>query len=319
MTVSSRSYLTAGMAALVVGAMTIAPVQPSAPASITMNTIRLSAAAQPLVNQVNTAAATLGQAAPAAAAQQPQAQKTAQANNNVSNAIEAAYGAIMYWANYLALDLGPFLLGWIPFGYLISDQISIWYPNFTVPVADAIVYNFLVPVVNDFWNPTVWRDGLTAVANATRVGLSTVVNQQIAYFLTLQWFPFPPLPPLPFAATKSAAAAASSEAATTKAGAAVGTSRSARPGAAKESAETLTAAADTDTTETTASAEPTDGTDSTVSTSVASKTAKADSTDASSGKSSSATSVSGAPKKQSSAGSTRGQGPKASKADRSAK
>ena len=62
---------------------------------------------QPLVNQVNTAAATLGQTAPAAAPQQPHAQAAAQANNNVSNAIDAAYKVIMYWADYFALQLGP--------------------------------------------------------------------------------------------------------------------------------------------------------------------------------------------------------------------
>ena len=216
MTVSARSYLTAGVAAMVVGAMAVSPVQPPAPASITADTVRLSAAVQPLVNQVNTAAATLGQATPTAPGQRPQAQKAAQANNNVSDAIDAAYGVIMYWADYLALDLGPYLLGWIPFGYLISDQIYIWYPNLTVPVADAFVYEFLDPVVNDFWNPTVWAQGLTAIGNATRVGLSTVVQQEIAYAWSLAWFPFPlpPLPPLPFAATKVPAAAASVAAAT---------------------------------------------------------------------------------------------------------
>ncbi|SBS76520.1 conserved exported hypothetical protein [uncultured Mycobacterium sp.] len=293
MTVSTRSYLIAGAAAMVVGAMAIAPIQPSAPASITMDTVRLSAAVQPLVNQVNTAAVTLGQAAPAAAVQQPQAQKAAQANNNVSNAIDAAYGVIMYWSNYLALELGPYLLGWIPFGYLISDQIYIWYPNFTVPVADAFVYNFLDPVVNDFWNPTVWRDGLTAIANATRVGLGTVVQQEIAYAWSLAWFPFPlpPLPPLPFAATKVAAAAASTAAAApAKAAVTSGTGHSARPQVARQSADTVTAAAVADTTDATPGA---------------SRTAKADSTDSTSGKSGSATSGSDAPKKKSTAGSAR--------------
>lgn len=311
MTVSTRSYLIAGAAAMVVGATAIAPIQPSAPASITMDTVRLSAAVQPLVNQVNTAAVTLGQAAPAAAVQQPRAQAAAQANNNVSNAIDAAYGVIMYWSDYLALDLGPYLLGWIPFGYLISDQIYIWYPNFTVPVADAFVYNFLDPVVNDFWNPTVWRDGLTAIANATRVGLGTVVQQEIAYAWSLAWFPFPlpPLPPLPFAATKVAASAASTDAAApAKAAVTSGTGHSARPQVAKQSADTVTAAAVT-------AAAVTDTTDTTPS---ASKTAKADSTDSTSGKSDSATSGSDAPKKRSTAGSARSHGPKADKAAKAA-
>ena len=306
MTVSARSYLTAGVTTMVVGAMALAPVQPSAPVSITADTVRLSAAVQPLVNQVNTAAATLGQPTPAVAGQQPRAQAAAQANNNVSNAIDAAYGVIMYWADYFALELGPYLLGWIPFGYLISDQIYIWYPNFTVPVADTFVYDFLDPVVNDFWNPTVWRDGLTAIANATRVGLGTVVQQEIAYAWSLAWFPFPlpPLPPLPFAATKVPAAAASKdEAAPATATVTSGTGHSARPQVAKQPADTLTAATVTDTT---------DGTPT------ASKTTKADSTDAPSGKSGSATSGSDTPKKRSTAGSARSHGPKADKAVKAA-
>ena len=307
MTVSARSYLTAGAAAMVVGAMAIAPIQPSAPATITMDTVRLSAAVQPLVNQVNTAAAALGQTAPAAAVQQPHAQAAAQANNNISNAIDAFYqNVVLYWANYFALDLGPYLLGWIPFGYLISDQIYIWYPNFTVPVANSFVYDFLDPVVNDFWNPTVWAQGLTAMAQTAVSSLGTVVQQEIAYAWSLAWFPFPlpPLPPLPFAATKVAASATSTDAAApAKAAVTSGTGHSARPQVAKQSADTVTAAAVTDTTDATPSA---------------SKTAKADSTDSTSGKSGSATSGSDAPKKRSTAGSARSHGPKAGKADKAA-
>lgn len=309
MTVSIRSSLTAGAAAMVVGAMAIAPVQPSGPASITADTVRLSAATAPLVNQVNTAAATLGQNAPTAAVQQPHAQKSAQANNNVSNAIDAAYGVIMYWADYWALELGPYLLGWIPFGYLISDQLYIWYPNFTVPVADSFVYDFLDPVVNDFWNPTVWRDGLTAVLNTTRVGLGVVTQQEIAYFWSLAWFPFPlpPIPPLPFAATKVPAGAASSAAATEKTATAKasGTGHSARPRAAEQSPDT------TDTTETT---DVTDASDATVvaaaGTSTASKTVKSDSSKPSTGKSAKAGGDTG---KKSTGGSARSHGPKADK------
>src|SRR4051794_14918536 len=174
MTVSVRSYLTAGMAAVVVGAMAIAPVQPSAPSSITVDSLRLSAAVQPLVNQVNTAAATLGQGDPVAPVRQLQPQASATANNAASDAIDNIYQLVLYWGNYFALDLGPYLLGWVPFGYLISDQIYIWYPNFTIPVADSFVYDFLDPVVNDFWNPTVWRDGLTAIAQTAVSSLGVV-------------------------------------------------------------------------------------------------------------------------------------------------
>ncbi|BBX09406.1 hypothetical protein [Mycolicibacterium aichiense] len=258
MTVSVRSYLTAGIAAAVVGAVALTPVQPSAPAAMSLDSVRLSAAVQPLVNQVNAAAATIGAPDVAPSPGRPAAAKTAQANNAASDAIDAAYQWVLYWGNYFALDLGPYLLGWIPFGYLISDQIYIWYPNFTVPVANSVVYDFLDPVVNDFWNPTVWRNGLTAIAQTTLNSLGVVGTQEVAYFWSLQWFPFPlpPLPPLPFAALKTPAAAASAGAAveqkTETATAKSGLAHSGRPQAVTQTADAaddtaVTAQAVTDT------------------------------------------------------------------------
>ena len=210
MTVSVRSYLSAGLAATVVGAVALSPVQPSTPTAVSTNAVQLAAAAQPLVSDVNAAAATLGVATPGGAAQQPTAQASATANNAASNAVDAIYQLVMPYVDYWALELGPYLLGWVPFGYLIADQLYIWYPNFTAPLTYTTVYEFIDPVLNDFWNPTVWRDGLTAVANTARYGLGAVVNSEIAYFWSLQWFPFPlpPLPPLPFAAVNVANATA---------------------------------------------------------------------------------------------------------------
>lgn len=304
MTVSTRSYLTAGTAAMVVGAMAITPVQPSAPASITADTVRLAAAVQPLVNDVNTAAATFGQATPATVTQQPHSQKSAQANNNVSDAINTAYGVIMYWADYLANQLGPYLLGWVPFGYLISDQIYMWFNYFTVPVADSFVYDFLDPVVNDFWNPVVWGTGLAAFANTTGAALRQTIGQEITYLITLQWLPFPipPLPPLPLAALKTpagAAKAADAAAAPTSTTRASGTGHSARPQIAAESPDTV------DDTAPVADA---------VTTPIAAKSA---SRKASSAKSDSATSgTDSAGPKKSTGGSAR---PKGAKADKAAK
>jgi hypothetical protein len=114
---------------------------------------------------------------------------------------------VRYWANYFALELGPWALGWVPFGYLISDQIYIWYPTAVLPTADSFVYDFLDPVVNDPLNPAVWAAGLTAVANTAGNGITTGIQQEINYVLSLQWLPFP-IPPLPFAATAPAGPAA---------------------------------------------------------------------------------------------------------------
>lgn len=319
MIVSARSYLAAGVSAMLVGAVALAPVQPSAPTSITADTVRLSAAVQPLVNQVNSAAAVLGQSDPVATAQSPRPQASATANNNVSNAIDAAYGVIMYWGDYWANQLGPYLLGWVPFGYLISDQIQIWYNSFTVPVSYSFVYDFLDPVVNDFWNPAVWSAGLTALAQTTFSSLGATVNQEIAYFWSLQWFPIPlpPLPPLPFAATTTAAASATDATAARQAKTAdstvtSGTGHSARPHMATQAQ---------DTTDTTVRAEAVTGTvdTATPSTASASKTATATKTitDGSAGtpssKGDSAKSTNDTGEKKSTAGSARSHAPKAAK------
>ena len=64
------------------------------------------------------------------------------------------------------LDLGPWLINWVPFGYLVSDQINIWYNAFVLPVVDSFVYKFLDPIVNDPLNLGVWWNGAVAIADA---------------------------------------------------------------------------------------------------------------------------------------------------------
>ncbi|WP_396927132.1 hypothetical protein [Mycolicibacterium sp.] len=319
MTVSVRAYLTAGMAAAVVGAAAIAPAQPSTPSSVSAHSLRLSAAVQPLVSQVNAAAAMLGRADGVTTAQQPRAQASATANNNASDAIDSAYNVIMYWANYWANDLGPYLLGWVPFGYLISDQIQIWFNTFTVPVSASFVYDFLDPVVNDFWNPTVWRDGLTALAQTTWNSFGATVNQEIAYVISLQWFPIPlpPLPPLPFAALKTPAAAASADttaaAKTETTTAQSGVGHSGRLQVAKEPTDAVDDATVTTDTATTASQEAVTPKAAAAATK-GTASAKAEST-ATSGKGGSAKSGTDTGKKKSTAGSARTKGEKSAKGD----
>lgn len=317
MTVSVRSYLTAGVAAAVVGAVAIAPVQPPTPTAVSVEALRLSGAVQPLVNTVNTAAAALGQASPATAAQQPMAQASATANNNASDAIDSAYNVIMYWADYWANDLGPYLLGWVPFGYLISDQIQIWYNTFTVPVSASFVYDFLDPVVNDFWNPAVWSAGLTALAQTTFNSFGATVNQEVAYFISLQWFPIPlpPIPPLPFAALKTPAAAASADAAVAQraqpATTVSGTGHSARTQVVKQTPDVVdnaTVAAETVTDTTQSPAAPA------LKAAAATKSAKDDSA-VTAGKAGSTKTGADTGKKKSTAGSARAKVDKSAKGD----
>ncbi len=117
--------------------------------------------------------------------------------NAASNIIDAVYSVTRYWANYVSLELGPpWLINWVPFGYLVSDQISIWYPNFVLPVVDSFVYDFLDPVVNDPLNLGVWLDGIGDIVNTAVTGVYNGVVSEIDYVLSFGWFPIP-LPPLP--------------------------------------------------------------------------------------------------------------------------
>lgn len=116
--------------------------------------------------------------------------------NAASNIIDAVYSVTRYWANYVSLDLGPWLINWVPFGYLVSDQISIWYPSFVLPVVDSFVYDFLDPVVNDPLNLGVWLKGIGDIVNTAVTGVYNGVVSEIDYVLSFGWFPIP-LPPLP--------------------------------------------------------------------------------------------------------------------------
>lgn len=118
--------------------------------------------------------------------------------NAASDVINSVYAFTKYWANYVALDLGPWLINWIPFGYLVSDQINIWYQAFVLPVVDSFVYQFLDPVVNQPLNPGVWWNGAWAIANTALNGIVSGISSEVDYVFSLGWLPFP-LPPFPAA------------------------------------------------------------------------------------------------------------------------
>ncbi|QZT55040.1 hypothetical protein [Mycolicibacterium austroafricanum] len=150
--------------------------------------------------------------APAAAAD-GQALDEPVVQNAASDLIDTVYSISRYWANYVSLDLGPWLINWIPFGYLISDQIYIWYPDFVLPVVDSFVYDFLDPVVNDPLNLNVWLDGIGDIINTALTGVFNGVVGEIQYALSFDWFPIPlpPLPPFPPLPIFDAAGATSTE------------------------------------------------------------------------------------------------------------
>ena len=168
--------------------------------------------------------------------------------NAASDIINDVYAVTRYWANYVSLELGPWLINWVPFGYLISDQIYIWYPDFVLPVVDSFVYDFLDPVVNNPLDLGVWVTGIGDIINTAVTGVYNGIVSEIQYVLDFGWFPIPlpPLPdfPLPFAAdsTEVAVTLAASEADPTT-----------------EAAEDTQATEQTEATETADTAEATEG------------------------------------------------------------
>ncbi len=118
------------------------------------------------------------------------------AQNAASDIIDDVYSISRYWANYVSLELGPWLINWVPFGYLVSDQIYIWYPDFVLPTVDSFVYDFLDPVVNDPFNLEVWIGGISDIISTAATGVAEGVRNEIDYIVSFGWFPIP-LPPLP--------------------------------------------------------------------------------------------------------------------------
>lgn len=218
---SIRAALAAGVTVLTGSALAIAPtVQPlsapptriTAPISFTAGSAGIPAATD--AQLLTTLAAfvpppasgrSASEGAPAVTIEQPAGvddpaqQATADdpvVLNAASDVIDTVYAFTRYWANYVSLELGPWLINWIPFGYLISDQIQIWYPNFVLPVVDSFVYDFLDPVVNDPLNLAVWAQGIGDIIDAAVNGVVNGVSAEIQYILDFGWFPIP-LPPLP--------------------------------------------------------------------------------------------------------------------------
>jgi hypothetical protein len=122
--------------------------------------------------------------------------------NAASDFVTSAYQFIQYWVDY-GVELADWALGWIPGGYLIGDQINIFYFNLVRPVADTVVYNLINPVLNAPLNLSVWANGIVDVGWSVVAGAVNTGIAEANYFLGWILPPLPslPFPPLPFAAT----------------------------------------------------------------------------------------------------------------------
>jgi hypothetical protein len=117
-----------------------------------------------------------------------------------SDWIVSSYQFLRYWVTY-GVQLADYVLGFIPFGYLLADQVSIFYYNLGLPISDSIVYSLVVPVVNDPLNPASYVNGLIAVGQTS---VNAAINTGIAEFNYFFGWLIPPLPPLPPAAARTA-------------------------------------------------------------------------------------------------------------------
>jgi hypothetical protein len=210
MSMSLRSHLVAGVAAVATTALIASPTTvqtyPSALANEPVVTARvdLAASVKPIVleplrpEQVATARAVISRIDPestfaAAAVAAPQ--------NSASDWVTGAYQWLQYWVNY-GVELADYVLQFVPFGYFIGDQITIFYDFLITPIADSVVYGLINPVLNDPLNLSTWTNGINTVASTTVTSLINTAIVEFNYFFGWLIPPLPPLPipPLPFAA-----------------------------------------------------------------------------------------------------------------------
>ncbi|WKG02094.1 hypothetical protein [Mycolicibacterium sp. HK-90] len=218
MSTSVRTYLVAGAAAATATAIALTPVQ-AAPADIAVPAQPTSAQpqlTQAMIDLLAAASRMTAAVAPRISDQtgDPPAEVAPAAavtgdvgvQNAASDWLTSGYQFIQYWVDY-GVELAEWVVDWIPYGYLIGDQINIFYWDLIRPIADGYFYGWLVPVVNDPLNLNVWWDGFV---NTVDAAVNAGINFGIAEFNYFFGWILPPLPPLPGLATTQTLAASQS-------------------------------------------------------------------------------------------------------------
>ena len=175
MTVSARSYLAAGLAAVTLSAVAVVPVASPRPDVVIMGSLDLAATVSPLIQPL----------VPAAAAAVPG--PTAAATGSPGDTIINAYNYLEPWVAY-GFELADWALGFVPGVWWVSPAVDLAY--FTAePIVQSLVYSFAFLI-----------DGQAELIGPT---LQTGVNEAAANFVTYSfyWFtslvPLPPFPPFP--------------------------------------------------------------------------------------------------------------------------
>ena len=204
---SVRARLTVGIAAITASAVVLAPTTTPPPRPDAQESsaprVALAAAVKPLVitpmtpKQLGTARTVIGRIDPKAASLLPQAAPAPL--NAASDSIASAYEWLQGWVSY-GVDLAQYALQFIPYGYLIGNQIGIVYDTLVLPISDSVVYDLIIPVVNDPLNLASYVNGAVAVGSTT---VNSFINFGIAEFNYFFGWLVPPIPPLPLAATEA--------------------------------------------------------------------------------------------------------------------
>ena len=194
MTVSARSYLATGLAAVTLSAATVVPMASPRPDVVIMGSLDLTATVSPLIQPL----------VPAAAVAVPG--PTAAATGSPGDTIINAYNYLEPWVAY-GFELADWALGFVPGVWWVSPAVDLAY--FTAePIVQSLVYSFAFLI-----------DGQAELIGPT---LQTGVNEAAANFVTYSfyWFtslvplpPFPPFPIFPVASVAPAAASVASRAA----------------------------------------------------------------------------------------------------------
>ncbi|MGA5465735.1 hypothetical protein [Mycobacterium sp. NPDC050041] len=120
--------------------------------------------------------------------------------NAASDLLISSYQFIQEWIDW-GVDVAIYatqFFGWVPFVPLAGAQINLFYYELIRPIADNVVYDFLAPVLNDPLNLGVWVDG---AANAIGDSVIDAINFGIQEFNYFFGWAIPPVPPIgPFTA-----------------------------------------------------------------------------------------------------------------------
>ncbi len=188
MTVSARSYLAAGLAAVTLSAATVVPMASPRPDVVIMGSLDLTASVSPLIQPL----------VPAAAAVVPG--PTAAATGSPGDTIINAYNVLEPWVAY-GFELADWALGFVPVVWWVSPAVDLAY--FTAePIVQSLVYSFAFLI-----------DGQTELIGPTlQIGVNEAATNFVTY--SFYWFtslvPLPPLPPFPVFPVASVSPAAAS-------------------------------------------------------------------------------------------------------------